>query len=392
MGRPTPEPAEFEHAVARMKISDELTTEQRDIPVDMGKLLPRIKQNAYPASPRAREAMKRCVDEFLDIGIAHLVVNYKVLNSATTPDAYPMPRIDETLYSLPFATPFGQFEYTQMPMGLRNAPTEFQRQMDSHFREEIRAGWISIYINDLLGRSLSFDEHLRHLERTFTIRQFGHRVSGVLLGIDDHKVAAVKEWRALANRNELHVPWQWTQPCQAAFEKLKSMLLDAPVLACLEQVQELDGVRHKVAVCYISRQLKPSEERYSMPQLECLAVVWAVEKLHIFLDGTPSRHMLRWQLAIQEYRGHMTIRHRPGKANGSADGLSRGPLPNNTSNPAADLSEDVEVRPDIIDGQAHWVVERIINERRPPLKRGSKNKTRVVEYLVKWEGRPNDSN
>ncbi|GAA5947769.1 hypothetical protein JCM1841_003419, partial [Sporobolomyces salmonicolor] len=40
----------------------------------------------------------------------------------------------------------------------------------------------------------------------------------------------------------------------------------------------------------------------------------------------------------------MTIRHRPGKANGSADGLSRCPLPNNATNPAADLSDDVAIR------------------------------------------------
>ncbi|MBW0552223.1 hypothetical protein O181_091938 [Austropuccinia psidii MF-1] len=44
--------------------------------------------------------------------------------------------------------------------------------------------------------------------------------------------------------------------------------------------------------------------------------------------------MLRWQLAIQEYRGNMTIFHKDGNTHKNADGLSRWPLPNNIDNPA----------------------------------------------------------
>ncbi|MBW0569531.1 hypothetical protein O181_109246 [Austropuccinia psidii MF-1] len=49
---------------------------------------------------------------------------------------------------------------------------------------------------------------------------------------------------------------------------------------------------------------------------------------------TPNRHMLRWQIAIQEYRGNMTIVHKDGNIHKNADGLSRWPLPNNIDNPA----------------------------------------------------------
>ncbi|GEM09729.1 retrotransposon polyprotein [Rhodotorula toruloides] len=477
-GRPTPEPPEFEKALSLVKVNPDLEPAQ----LDLDNLPPRIKQNAYPASPRAREAMKNCVNEFLELGIiresksqfaapalivfrgekARLVVNYKVLNSVTTPDAYPMPRIDQSLYSLKdslffssmdankgfhqipmnpahtertaFSTPFGQYEYLRMPMGLRNAPAEFQRRMDKHFHDELREGWMNVYIDDLLAHSRSFDEHLEHLERMLAvldahgwtmspakcffgfsqIRQLGHRVSGVLLGIDDNKIVAVKTWPAPTTVKELQVwlgftgyfrkfipnygaitrpltrllgkdtPWQWTKECQEAFEKLKDLLLNAPVLGqpdyhlpfelstdasvrglggCLEQIQQLDGAPRKVVICFISRQLNAAEEKYSTPQLECLAVVWALEKLHVFLDGvnftvwtdagamkslmdmqSPSRHMLRWQLAVQEYRNFMTIRYRAGKANGAADGLSRCPLPNDESNPAADLSTEPDLR------------------------------------------------
>ncbi|MBW0552414.1 hypothetical protein O181_092129, partial [Austropuccinia psidii MF-1] len=45
-------------------------------------------------------------------------------------------------------------------------------------------------------------------------------------------------------------------------------------------------------------------------------------------------HMLRWQMAIQEYRGNMTIVHKGGNIDKNADGLSICPLPNSIDNPA----------------------------------------------------------
>ncbi|MBW0578999.1 hypothetical protein O181_118714 [Austropuccinia psidii MF-1] len=43
---------------------------------------------------------------------------------------------------------------------------------------------------------------------------------------------------------------------------------------------------------------------------------------------TTNRHMLRWQIAIQEYRGKMTIIYKERKSHTNADGLSRWPLDN----------------------------------------------------------------
>ncbi|MBW0564996.1 hypothetical protein O181_104711 [Austropuccinia psidii MF-1] len=44
--------------------------------------------------------------------------------------------------------------------------------------------------------------------------------------------------------------------------------------------------------------------------------------------------MLRWQIAIQEYRGNMTTVHKEGNINKNADGLSRWALATTTDNPA----------------------------------------------------------
>ncbi|MBW0504191.1 hypothetical protein O181_043906 [Austropuccinia psidii MF-1] len=44
--------------------------------------------------------------------------------------------------------------------------------------------------------------------------------------------------------------------------------------------------------------------------------------------------MLRWQIAIQEYRGNMTIVHKSGNIHKNAHGLSRWALANPPENPA----------------------------------------------------------
>ncbi|MBW0570752.1 hypothetical protein O181_110467 [Austropuccinia psidii MF-1] len=49
---------------------------------------------------------------------------------------------------------------------------------------------------------------------------------------------------------------------------------------------------------------------------------------------TPNRHILRWQIAIQEYKGNMTIAHKGGDIHKDAHGLRRWPLPNDIDNPA----------------------------------------------------------
>ncbi|MBW0475321.1 hypothetical protein O181_015036 [Austropuccinia psidii MF-1] len=87
--------------------------------------------------------------------------------------------------------------------------------------------------------------------------------------------------------------------------------------------------------------------------MECLCLVWDLEKLHDSLDGTvfdvitgctavksllnmktPNRHMLGWQISIQEYRGNMNTNHKSSNVNESADGLSRWALANTPENQA----------------------------------------------------------
>ncbi|MBW0521861.1 hypothetical protein O181_061576 [Austropuccinia psidii MF-1] len=105
-------------------------------------------------------------------------------------------------------------------------------------------------------------------------------------------------------------------------------------------------------IFFIKRPIKPTEARYGESQMECLCLVWSLEKLHYYLDETvfdvitdfnsvksllniktPNRHMLRWQIAIQKYRGNMTIVQKSGNIDKNSDGLSRWALANTPENP-----------------------------------------------------------
>ncbi|MBW0506020.1 hypothetical protein O181_045735 [Austropuccinia psidii MF-1] len=123
--------------------------------------------------------------------------------------------------------------------------------------------------------------------------------------------------------------------------------------AALHQVQIINDKPVGGPIFFISRKVKPTEARYGASQMECLCLVCALEKLNYFLEGcvfevitdctavksilnmkTPNRHMLRWQIAIQEYRGNMTIVHKDRNIHKNADELRRWPPPNDIDNPA----------------------------------------------------------
>ncbi|MBW0543119.1 hypothetical protein O181_082834 [Austropuccinia psidii MF-1] len=212
------------------------------------------------------------------------------------------------------------------------------------------------------------------------LKALGKVVSGLSLVIDKDKVAAVllkpipqnkeemmsclgfssyyrqplKDFAILAKSLyrvcEQQTVFEMTQDRIKAYEKIKKALIEAPLLlmpdcnipfklyidACgnglgeaLHQVQIIDEKPTEGPVCYISRQIKPTEARYGAIQMKCSCLLWALEKLHYYFDGSvfevindfnavklpinmknPNRHILRWQIAIQEYRGNMTIVHK----------------------------------------------------------------------------------
>lgn len=127
-------------------------------------------------------------------------VDYRKLNSAAHKDAYPLPRIEESLTNLKgaqwystldlasgyrqvevdewdrektaFTTPLGLYEFEHMPFGLCNAPATFQKLMQRCLGEFLNESLL-IYLDDVIVYSSSFNQHLQDLDRVFE-RRNGH--------------------------------------------------------------------------------------------------------------------------------------------------------------------------------------------------------------------------
>ncbi|MBW0491253.1 hypothetical protein O181_030968 [Austropuccinia psidii MF-1] len=162
-----------------------------------------------------------------------------------------------------------------------------------------------------------------------------HKVPSLSLTIDQNKVAEVlikpvpkkiKEMQSFFGfasyyrnhiRNFSHITsilyklcskdvvFEITKERRDTYERIKHELNNAPVLilpyfdlplklyldvACsqglgeaLHQRQIVDGEPREGVICYISRQMKDSEAKYGATQMECLCLVWALEKLHYYL-------------------------------------------------------------------------------------------------------------
>ncbi|XP_068111085.1 uncharacterized protein [Hyperolius riggenbachi] len=290
---------------------------------------PPLRQSAYRISPEIQADMKREIEEMLELGViqkscsawaapvvlvpkkdktTRFCVDYRRLNAITTTDAYPMPRIDELLdklaaasyltimdlsrgyWQIPlapdareksaFVTPFGLFEFTVMPFGMKNAPATFQRAVN-----DLLAGmqdFAVAYLDDIAVFSTTWDEHLNHLSQVLErlssanltvkpskcqvgmteVQYLGHRVGGNTLRPDIGKVDAILAWPRPITKKQVQaflgtagyyrkfVPAystlakpltdatskkhpkvvSWTPECEAAFQALKQALVSAPVL------------------------------------------------------------------------------------------------------------------------------------------------------------------
>ncbi|MBW0511175.1 hypothetical protein O181_050890 [Austropuccinia psidii MF-1] len=169
------------------------------------------------------------------------------------------------------------------------------------------------------------------------LKALGHIVSGLSLGIDKNKVEAVLLRSITQNKKEMmsflgftsyhrqhlkdfailaksfyricdqQTVLEMTQERIGAYERIRKALTEAPLLLmpdwhktfklyidaygdglgeALHQVQIIDEKPTEGPACYISRQIKPTEDRCDESQMECLCLVWALEKLHYYLDGS----------------------------------------------------------------------------------------------------------
>ena len=309
-----------------------------------------------------------------------------------------------------FSTCSGHYEFCVMPFGLCNGPSTFQRLMESVLMGLSRSRCM-VYLDDVMVIGRNFTEHLENLREVFgrfrqanlklkpekcflassEVLYLGYVVSREGISADVQKVEAVRSFPRPTNLTSLRsflglasyyrrfIPnfstvasplyaltrkdaeFFWGQSEQVAFDHLKQILIDAPVLAFPNFDQEFiletdasgvglgailaqkqpDGTVQPIA--YGSRTLQQQEKKYGATELEALGVVWAVKHFrhyiyghhcHVFTNHEPLRSLLntphpsgklaRWGLALQEV--DIVIHYRPGKSNVSADSLSRYPV------------------------------------------------------------------
>ena len=291
-----------------------------------------LKKRAYPASPRVRKDLEDHVATLLDMGVLQKVQgtdeesvitpvivvyghgksrmcgDFRALNTYTSNDSYPMPRISESISVLKGATHItvmdvnkgfhqiemeiksrklvrivthqGVYEYKRMPFGLKNAPAVFQRMMDSEFYDELREGWMRVYMDDIIIFSNSLTEHLTRLAQVLkkignmgitispkkckfafqSLTALGQVVSGLLISIDQNKVAPIMQQQVPRNVKDIQsflgfasyyrqyienfagiskplykllskdVEFEMTHERELAFENIWKALITAPVL------------------------------------------------------------------------------------------------------------------------------------------------------------------
>lgn len=152
--------------------------------------------------------------------------------------------------------------------------------------------------------------------------------------------------------------WSWNEDCESAFQAIKDSLVSAPILSCpdftLPFTVQTDASAYGIGavlsqkkptgeehvICYISRSLTRQERNYSVTERECLAVIYAVEKLRPYLEGyaftvitdhhsllwlnnlkEPTGRLARWAVRLQQFS--FEIIHRKGKDHVVPDLLSR---------------------------------------------------------------------
>ncbi|GFX96247.1 retrovirus-related Pol polyprotein from transposon 17.6 [Trichonephila clavipes] len=155
--------------------------------------------------------------------------------------------------------------------------------------------------------------------------------------------------------------WEWTAECQTAFELLKNKLITKPVLqlydpklplhvfcdaslkaigAILKQPDN-SGTLHPVS--FHSRTLREYEKNYCITELECLAIIDALDKFYYYLHGKKfiihtDHAALVWLKNVKNLRGRLfrwslklsmfdyEVKYLKGTNNVEADMLSRHPI------------------------------------------------------------------
>jgi transposase InsO family protein len=183
-------------------------------------------------------------------GRKRMCVDYRGLNRVTRTDAYPLPRIRESLdrlgkarvfssldatwgfwqnpvatediHKTAFNTRYGSYEFMVTPFGLKNSPSAYQRMMDEVFKNQLDKSVI-VYVDDILVYSLDLETHITHLKEVaalldrnglqINLRKSKFALSEVLycgyivgdgcIRMDPNKIAVMRSWPVPQNPTDV---------------------------------------------------------------------------------------------------------------------------------------------------------------------------------------------
>ena len=307
-----------------------------------------------------------------------------------------------------FTTDEGHYEWIVMPFGLTNGPATFQRYIDEILKtiEQVKKLIDDILVftktwEQHLNVLRKVFEILRDSRVKLKLKKchflkpqvnwVGHVVDGDGIRVDPAKTVALERVPVPSNAKELRsflglanyyrkfvknfamiaaplynltrkdVPWEWNPSTQQAFDSLKKSLMSTDVLVNpdfekpyilytdasdigMGAVLTQNHGDEERPITYISQHFSPRERKYSTIEKEMAAIIWALDKLRLYLYGShfsiksdhrPLKWLLqkqnavgrlgRWQCRLLEYEGLEDIEYLKGAENVVADFFSRSP-------------------------------------------------------------------
>ena len=134
--------------------------------------------------------------------------------------------------------------------------------------------------------------------------------------------------RPLCNLLANDVPFSWSQACEAAFDKLKTMLVSPPIMRspnwnlpfeimCDASDYAIGAVlgqredKKAFLICYASNTLNSAQANYTTTEKEFLAIVFALEKFRSFIVGSSitiftDHAVLKYLLSKQDTKPRLT--------------------------------------------------------------------------------------
>ncbi|XP_057785571.1 uncharacterized protein LOC131003111 [Salvia miltiorrhiza] len=219
----------------------------------------------------------------------------------------------------------GVYGWKSMPFGLKNAGATYQRMMEKIFKEQLSKN-ISVYVDDMLVRSLRAEDHVSDLEEIFTVvrkhrlmlnpakctfgvttgKFLGYKVTPAGIEVNAEKVKAIMEMTPPRGIKE-PVPGETLYLYIAVGEDAISSVL----------IREEGS--HQRPIYFVSRIIQGPEQNYTEIEKAALAVMVTARKLRpYFLShrvvvrtslpfkqvlGRPdlSGRMVKWAVELGEY-------------------------------------------------------------------------------------------